>query len=341
MMRTPSFWYRREASLIAWLLLPLALLIAGAGWLRNRLVSPHKAQCPVICIGNITTGGTGKTPLVATLVNAAIERGWTPVILTRGYGGSLKGPVLITPELSPKLSPKLTPAQTGDEALMLSRIAPVVVAANRAEGAALIENEGLGDLIIMDDGMQNPGLHKNTVIACFNGRLGIGNGMLQPAGPLRESLAGIARAEAVIITGRDETGLANRIAQRYPQTRIIHAERALNPHDVAAVGTGNVIAIAGIGDPEGFFTMIENAGFEHVEKIAFADHEMISDDRLDRIRQQAQSAGATIITTEKDAARLDGRIADIMTIRLDTTLPADFSGSVIPPLHPPLSRAQD
>ena len=325
-MRAPSFWYRDRVSIAALLLAPLAPVWLVGCWLRGRLTRTGSSGLPVVCIGNLTVGGTGKTPLVAALAYAARARGWSPVVLTRGHGGALKGPVTVTSEMSAW--------EIGDEARMLGATVPVVVARNRADGARFIEARNLGDLILMDDGMQSHRLAKDRQVAVFSGRLGYGNGLPVPAGPLRERLAGIGRADAVVVTGEDLAGVADRIRRRFAGIPVFHAGRRLHGRDIKGLKGRPVVAFAGIGDPDGFFDMLKEAGVRIAESVALADHEPLTERRVSQLRDTARKHRALLATTEKDAARMDPSLSDgngrIHSIRLETKLDEGFFDLVLP-----------
>lgn len=323
MMRTPSFWYRSGISLKAVALLPLAAIWLLAGKLRYLVARPYRSSLKVVCVGNVTTGGTGKTPLTAALAEAATNRGWTPVILTRGHGGSTHGPVLV--------KPGMTAAQTGDEPLMLAQHCPVVIARDRGIGARWIEDHTSADLIIMDDGLQNPTLHKDASIAVFSGRLGIGNGLPVPAGPMRERLSrGLRHCDAAVITGDDLCGVESLLARCCPGLRVHHARRQLDKSDLATIGQAPVVAFAGIGDPDGFFTMLEDAGVALAGRLPLADHAEIEAPFLAEANAMAKAAGARLVTTEKDMARLGGATQGIVAIRLQTHLDPGILDKIIP-----------
>lgn len=319
----PFFWEHR--GVISTLFIPLSIVWTCATKLRHMIARPHKADMPVICIGNITSGGTGKTPIVAALAEAAMKRGWQPVILTRGHGGSMTGPLLV--------NANTTAQQAGDEAVMLHQCCPVVVSRDRAEGARLISAKQYGDLIIMDDGMQNPGIIKDHVLMVFNGRKGVENNRIIPAGPLRESLpSGLKRADAVAITGEDEKDLEQSIRHIDPDAVITRIERMLDDHDVSIIGKKPVITFAGIGDNDGFFTMLEDAGVTIMDKIAFADHHDYSAHEITALMSRAQDAGAILVTTTKDMTRIrhlpDAK--NIVAVRLKTTLPTSLLDRILP-----------
>ena len=314
MPKTPSFWYRQSPAshLTGAVLYPLTLLWRAAARLRTLGTSPLKSSLPVIVIGNITSGGTGKTPLVSSLAAEARARGYKPVILTRGYGGRLAGPVLA--------GKNHTAADIGDEAVMLKEKTPVVISRNRASGVNLIEKEALGDLILMDDGLQNPSVLPDKAVVVFKGSLGIGNGQIIPAGPLRESLSrGLARADAVAITGADDTGLMEKIRHIFPDLPSFAITRSLNTADLEAISGQKVIAFAGIGDPEGFFDMLGDAGVNLVDTGIFPDHHLFRDNEIDALAAMADDQRAILVTTEKDMTRIpDAGKRGIRCIRLET-----------------------
>ena len=325
-MKTPEFWYIHNRPLYAVLLLPLSLAWICGGWMKALLTRRRTSRLRVVCIGNITAGGTGKTPMVAELAKAAKSRGFEPVVLTRGHGGTMRGPAVV--------DRKMPVQETGDEARMLSRTVPVVIAADKAAGAVYIEEHGLGDLIIMDDGMQSRRLAKDSQVAVFNGRRGLGNGLVIPAGPLRETLGRLRRADAIVITGEDRVGLVRILRWSFPDVPVFRAGRRLRARDLGALAGQRVVAFAGIGDPEGFFGMLEEAKVDLVERVPLADHDPLPESRLESLRALARQHGALLATTEKDAARLPRGSKDddapIQVVRLETHLDKEFIEHVLP-----------
>ena len=263
-----------------------AALLYQAGWrLRVAVTKPTRAAAPVLCIGNATLGGVGKTPFAILAAELLREAGVSPVFLTRGYGGALAGPVLADPE-------KHGAEEIGDEALLLARRAPVVVARDRPAGAALAASQGAG-AIVMDDGFQNPSLAKDLSILLTSESDADTNGALFPAGPFREPLEGAkARAGLVVSVGTDASDMA--------QDADFHAW--LEP--AAAFTPERVVAFAGIGRPEKFFAMLERCGFTLVRRIAFPDHHRFTGAELDALAKTAKREKARLICTEKDHARL-------------------------------------
>ena len=201
-MRAPDFWRRRTVT--PFLLLPVGWFFSRIGALRQALVRPWRAPVPVLCVGNLVAGGAGKTPLALALGDRLQQNGVTVHFLTRGYGGREAGPLQVDPT-------RHGFREVGDEALLLARLAPTWVARDRRLGAEAAAKAGAG-VLVMDDGFQNPSIEKDLSIIAIDGGYGFGNGLVMPAGPLREPLArGFARADAAVVIGRDRGGAASRI----------------------------------------------------------------------------------------------------------------------------------
>ena len=291
-MRAPDFW--RTDNGIARLLEPAGLIYAAVTARRIARTVPYKAAKPVICVGNLTAGGTGKTP-VATFIAARLkDQGRTPGILLRGYGGSLKGPVKVDAHSH-------TADEVGDEALLHARICPTWIGGERARTAPHAIQAG-ADVLVMDDGHQHPGLAKDLSLVVVNGRLGFVNGRIIPAGPLREPVTtGLARADAVVLMGEDSHGLAPRLAEWLP---VLRARLAPGPEWQTLRGQ-RVVGFAGIGDPEKFFNALVEAGAQVVGFHPFSDHAGYGPADIQPLLDQAYNAEALPVTTAKDAVRLD------------------------------------
>lgn len=296
----PSWWYRDDASGPAAVLAPVAALYGWVARSRFAMVKPYRSRLPVLCAGNFTAGGTGKTPLALHLCEMLHGMSKRPVVLTRGYGGRIRGPHWVQPDD--------TAATVGDEALLLRRAAPVVVARDRAAGARSIETSPEADAIIMDDGLQNPQLVKDLVIAVVDGRRGLGNGRIIPAGPLRAPLAfQLERADAIVVNDAS-LGTTHHVADWLRQHFKGPVLRSTTtPHgDVSWLTHRRVIAWAGIGAPERFFSMVAALGAEIVERIAFRDHQRLVLADAQRLLALARRHDAVLVSTEKDLARLEG-----------------------------------
>jgi len=290
-MRAPEFW--RRAGVLPVLLGPAALAFDLAGRARRAVARPFRAPIPVLCAGNLVAGGAGKTPVAIALARRLIERRRKPHILTRGYGGTASGPLQVDPR-------RHDADEVGDEPLLLARVAPCWVARDRAAGARAAVAAG-ADSIVMDDGLQNPSLEKDLSLIVIDGGYGFGNGRVMPAGPLREPVeAGLARADAVVLVGDDETGIARRLDGALP---ILRAR--LVPEDGAEDIAGReVVAFAGIGRPAKFFRTLAELGCRVVATASFPDHHRYAPDEVMRLIEAAVGRGAVLVTTAKDQVRL-------------------------------------
>ena len=284
-MRTPSFWRHKSAA--ALLLAPLGKLYGASVAFKAAVAKPYRTPIPVICVGNLTAGGSGKTPVAIAVGQMLAARGKKPIFLTRGYGGKERGSALVKEHHSARLM--------GDEALLLSRTAPTIVSSDRAIGAALAVNEK-ADVIVMDDGHQNFALAKDLSLVVIDGAAGVGNGMVLPAGPLREPVAqGLKRADAVIIMEEGSPDLAGYGGP------VLRAWLEPLPHDLAG---RKVLAFAGIGRPKKFFETLTAVGALVEDTESFADHYYYRPDDLAGLRTRAKARGAQLVTTEKDLVRI-------------------------------------
>jgi tetraacyldisaccharide 4'-kinase len=294
-MREPDFWWRK-AGLLSGLLTPLGQAY-GAIAQRRMARRGTLTGIPVLCVGNFTLGGAGKTPTAIMLVVLLREAGETPFCLTRGYGGSNTMPKRVDAHTDPA-------SLVGDEALLLARVAPTIVARNRVAGAALAKAQG-ATVVVMDDGLQNASLAKNFTLAAIDGRRGIGNACVFPAGPLRAPLAAqLKRTDALLVIGDDTEALAV-IAQAGTRP-VFHGKLIPEPAAVTALRPRKVLAFAGIGNPDKFFATVEQAGITIGMRKAFADHHRYSAEDAAELVMLAEQNGYTLLTTEKDHARMAG-----------------------------------
>src|ERR1700761_3820892 len=281
-MRAPDFWRKRGVP--ARLLAPLGMLYGLSVAVKAARARPFDPGLPVICVGNLTAGGSGKTPVAIAIADMLRARGHRPYFITRGYGGSTRGPALASRGHSAQVM--------GDEALLLARTAPTIVARDRAAGARLAKDKG-ASVLVMDDGHQNFGLRKALSLVVVDAETGFGNGFQIPAGPLREPVRqGLARADAVILMGDGNPDL-----QDYQGVVL----RARLIADGAAFTGKPLFAFAGIGRPDKFFATLEKSGAHLIGSCAFPDHHPYTDD--DILQLKAISGDATLITTEKDFVR--------------------------------------
>ncbi len=290
----PPFWWN-ESDWRPWLLYPAALAYGMVAGRRMDLARPPMGSIPVICIGNLTVGGTGKTPVAIALARQAVGAGMRPGFLTRGYGGRHARPHLVDPESHASW-------HSGDEPLLLAREAPVAVAANRAQGLQLLVDKGC-DFAIMDDGFQSRRLHYDYALIVVDGHRGIGNGHILPAGPLRAPIGTQLRhADALLRLdeGRHAVPVIRRAARAglpvfSAMTRAVHPER---------LAGRRICAFAGIGNPQKFFDMLTGLGAELVLRKEFHDHYPYRDDDLRLLATEAEKQGLALVTTAKDAVRL-------------------------------------
>lgn len=302
----PAWWYADGTDRRSRLLAPIGRAYGWIAEARFRKATPYRSRLPVICVGNFTAGGTGKTPLSLLLATLATARGATPVFLTRGYGGRAHGPVRVG------AAGASTAAEVGDEPLLLARQASTVVSRDRAAGARYIETACAGaSLVIMDDGLQNPGLAKSLTLAVVDGTRGIGNGEIIPAGPLRAPLSfQLGLVDAIIVnraTGGDaaDDRILRRLRQQFEGPVL---DATLSPQgDTGWLTERPVVAYAGIGNPGRFFTTLKQLGARIAAERPFPDHHPFTERDADDLMSLAARHGAQLVTTEKDLARLSGR----------------------------------
>lgn len=298
MIPAPAFWFapKDRPGLIPRLLAPLGWLYA-AGTARRLKRPGYTARIPVLCVGNLTAGGAGKTPTAIALAERLIARGHAVHIVSRGYGGSLDGPVRVDPA-------RHWVDQVGDEPLLLSAFAPVWVAKDRAAGVQAAERAG-ATVILLDDGFQNPSVRPSLSLVVVDAARGFGNGLCIPAGPLREPVAtGLARADLVLTIG-DDPAQASFDADWGQTVRVPRLRGALQPLRMGMDWTDErVLAFAGIADPSRFFATLAAEGAKVVRAEPLGDHAALSETLLRRLESEAASLGAQLVTTEKDAARL-------------------------------------
>jgi tetraacyldisaccharide 4'-kinase len=299
-MRAPSFWWRQPGPAAA-VLAPVAAAY-GAVAARRMRQAGRDVGVPVVCIGNLTLGGAGKTPNALAVGRMLLAAGAQPFFLTRGYGGRLTGPLQVD-------AARHTAIEVGDEPLLLARLAPTIMARDRVAGAAAARAGGAG-VVVMDDGFHNPSLTKHCAIVVVDGRRAIGNGRVFPAGPLRAPLAAqLERAHAMMVIGEARGAGAVAAQGQARGLPVFHARLAPDAAAVAALNGRPVLAFAGIGDPEKFFATVDAAGLAAPVRRGFGDHHRYTAAEASTLVGEAERRNVVLLTTEKDAARLAGDAA--------------------------------
>ena len=303
-LKTPKFW-----SGINWqsiLLFPLSFIWRFGNYLRKKNTQPEKMNIPIICVGNLTVGGSGKTPVVITLCRFLSGIGKSPSVLTRGFGGNKKGPIFVDRTLHQS-------SDVGDEPLMMAHSIEVCVSRERPLGAYHIIANKQADCIVMDDGLQNPTIKKDLKLAVFDGKFGIGNGLLLPAGPMREKLVdGLRNVDIVIFNGEDETELTRKIPPNIP---VFTGELRPDDEIIDTMKNRRVFGFAGIGNPSRFFKTLNDIGADIVGEAHFADHHPYTNADMIQLYEEANQAGSELVTTQKDWMRLPTEWRDrVLTI---------------------------
>ncbi|MBI1941441.1 MAG: tetraacyldisaccharide 4'-kinase [Acidobacteria bacterium] len=278
------------------------------GWLMTRRLSK-----PVVSVGNLTVGGTGKTPLVKSIAERLRAHGWKPDILTRGYARQRGAEIVL---LAPSVKRAPDPREVGDEPAFLARSlpeVPIAIGADRFRAGRLAEERFNVDVHILDDGFQHLALARDLDVVALDVTQELSDRALLPAGRLREPVSALARALLVVITRvelEDSQPLEDRVRSVNPQAGIFHARTALCGVVEVASGTAYswqepgarpVAAFCGIGNPQGFFADLRHWGFRVVEESAFPDHRVYTSTDLRRLAERARKVGAAaLVTTEKD-----------------------------------------
>ncbi len=308
MFNTPAFWYKKQGALSK-ALSPIAKLYSSISQNHTNQQTPYKANMPVICVGNLTVGGSGKTPVVISLLNIVLSENIcsNPCILSRGYGGTKDVHLVESTD---------TFEDVGDEPKLMSRYAPVIVSKDRSSGAKLAEKHNY-DLIIMDDGFQNQTLYKDFNFLVIDGTSGFGNKNLIPAGPLREPIdQGLKRTDIVIILNQDTYGVKNVIQ---PTPYLKADVRAIIKND--DFRHHKYIAFCGIAHPDKFKRTLKDVDIKLIDFKTYPDHYVFKQSDIDQLYKQAKNDNVRLITTEKDYVRLMSfsklvEITDVLPIEL-------------------------
>ncbi|MAR79232.1 MAG: tetraacyldisaccharide 4'-kinase [Rhodospirillaceae bacterium] len=290
MLNRPKFW--RTSNLLTKILTPLSFIYLVLFFSRKYLSRKRKVNIPVICIGNITAGGAGKTPVAISIAKFLISKGLKPHFLTRGYKGKLKGPILV--------SNKHSSADVGDEPILLSEVAPTWVSKNKIQGAksALKSN---ADLIIMDDGLQNDSIHKDLSILVIDGGYGFGNNKLIPAGPLRESVkSSLTKIDFIVYVNDPSKNVKIDLSEFKCPILKSNIETITDNIDL----NKKFSAFCGIARPEKFFSSLKKIGIKLTFSKSFPDHHRYSEDEIMRLIEDSNIDNSLILTTKKDWVRI-------------------------------------
>lgn len=316
MIKEPWFWRDDSiaAKAIAAVLAPVAFLYDHASKLRRRAVTPWRAPAPVICIGNLTVGGVGKTPFAIMLAQMLRQAGYNVHFLSRGHGGRIKDSTRVDPD-------KHSAMDVGDEPLLLAKHAPTWISRNKRAGAIMAATNA--DMVIMDDGFQNPTVEKDVSILLIDAEHTRDNIKIFPAGPLRERFEDARmRADKIIEVTQEK--------QTTPSEVVFHHAAWLEP---AAVKTnGPVFAFCGIGNPMRFFDMLSAMGFDVIGKVSFPDHYPYSVKDVSALMARAKKLDATLITTEKDRVRINddqGEEINALPVRMRISDEEKFLSSIV------------
>lgn len=291
----PPFWWKKN-SWQGYALSPISYLYGRVAAKRMDMSASAEVNVPVICVGNFIVGGAGKTPTVHMIAKYARQKGFEVGILSRGHGGAITSPTVVVEKHKAR--------DVGDEALLHAEISTTVIASNRAAGAALLIEKGC-TLIIMDDGFQNPSLHKDFCLVLVDAKRGLGNGFTMPGGPMRVPFKHqLIYTDAVLVTGSGD-------AAEYAIRRAARAGKPIFHSETKAIGLTKfkgqkALAYAGIADPSKFFDTLESIGVEVVDKQPFGDHHVFLEEECADLIDRARTQDLQLFTTQKDAARLNG-----------------------------------
>ena len=299
MKRPPDFWERD--GILRRALTPLGFVTRVVT--ATRLALPgFDPGIPVVCVGNASVGGTGKTIITRDILSRYLRRGSKPFALTRGHGGTLAGPILVDPGHH-------SAREVGDEALLLARTAPTIMARDRAAGARLASSAG-ASVIVMDDGLQNADLRKTISFLAIDGGVGFGNALLLPAGPLREPVVTAAsRCGAAVLIGKDEFNAR----QCLPRDTTVLTARIVGTASQSLQGT-RIVCFAGIGRPTKFFATLKELGAEIIEQLGYPDHYRYSPRDIADLTTRAKGQHAVLVTTEKDSVKLPSEFLEMCVV---------------------------
>ena len=297
MIKAPNFWWKNSFGILGMLSQLIGSVYGFIAGKRMQREPTNVVNVPVICVGNFVVGGAGKTPFCIMLFKLLKDMGYSPVFLTRGYGGQQQDPVQVNRDHH-------TADQVGDEAILLASVGPTVVAKDRGMGAEYATTVG-ADFIIMDDGFQSPNLKKDLSIVLIDSNFGVGNGRCLPAGPLRAPLeVQISKTDLLVVVGSGEN--ADEVLERASKAKIATVDADIKPLNTEQLSGLPILAYAGIGHPQKFFDSLINCGLNVVHGVGFADHHRYKNGEIKKLLKIAEQESLTLVTTAKDYARLAG-----------------------------------
>ena len=309
MINTPEFWYKKDliSKFKTLLLLPFSIIWILLSLIKKNFAKRYKSHLKVICIGNLSIGGTGKTPFSIQTYKILEILGYKPVFLTRGYRGLTKGPILVNKSHNHK--------DVGDEALLLSKVGTTIVSSNRCIGAKYIENLKKNyDIIIMDDGLQNYQLEQDIKLLLIDKKLLFGNGYCIPAGPLRQTITqGLKKIDAIIFTGDGDIkdinlNFINNIQNFDTKLEIKNNFKAKQ---------NNFLAFCALGNPIKFFNTLKKNNFKIVLTKSFPDHYEYKNKDINTLKEEADNRNLKLITTEKDYVKIDDKENEISVLPIE------------------------
>lgn len=291
----PPFWWEKP-DWRAFALSPFSALYASVAARRLHRAPREKIPAPVLCVGNFTVGGTGKTPVAIALAGQARQMGFSPGILSRGHGGGFSSPHIVDIHHD-------AAKHVGDEPLLLAEHAPVAVSANRAAGAVLLLERHGCDFLIMDDGFQSARIYIDYALMVVDARYGLGNGRVIPGGPLRARVVDqLVYSNALLRMG--EGSAADTIVRQAARAGKPVFDARARPREAGRFAGRRFLAFAGIGHPDKFFDTVSNAGATVVQARPFPDHHFYGADELEELLEAAKAENLELVTTAKDAVRL-------------------------------------
>ena len=312
MVKTPKFWYNNNITsiMIALALYPLSIIWIIISFIKKNFNKPYKSKLKVICVGNLNIGGTGKTPFTIYTYKILKKLGYEPIFLTRGYKGLEKGPIKVGPDHNFK--------EVGDEALLLSKVGPTVVSANRSLGAKFIEDlKDHYNIILMDDGLQNNKLEQDIKLLLVDKKLKFGNEFCFPSGPLREPIMqGLKNIDAIVLTGNDRKLI--HYEKKFIHKPIFNSSIKIIKSSITK--KTKIFAFCALANPDKFFDTLFQNEYSVISKQSFPDHHIYTKKEINNLILNAKSQNLTLLTTEKDYVKIEDKKNEINVLSIESDL---------------------